>query len=92
MPSAIQTANATATGTLVARACNLLHIQVRSGATAGSAVLRDGGAGGTVKMTINTPASAAAHIAIPIPSPGLAFDTDCHVTLTTADAITVVFK
>lgn len=91
MPSAIKAANIQATGTLVATPCSLRHVHVRSGATAGVATFRDGGGSGTVKLIIDTPASAAALIIVPIPAPGLQFDTDCHVTLSVADRVTAIF-
>lgn len=90
----MKTAQAVATGTLVSHGCELFGVYVRAAGTAGTLVLRDDGAGGTVLMTVNTPAAVGAHF---IPTDdglghGIIFDTDLHATLTTADAVTVVYK
>lgn len=84
-------ANRTSTGTLVSGACRLIGLWVRAGATAGTVELKDGGASGSSKLIINTPASAAFAQFIPIPD-GLEFETDLHVTLTQADAVTAIYQ
>lgn len=81
----------TATGTLYTGPCHLKGVYVRSAGTAGTAVFKDGGSGGTTKLTIDTPAAVGAHYHA-IPEPGIVFVTDCHVTLTTADAATGYFE
>lgn len=88
---AVATASATATGTLVASSrAKVLGVYWRAGATAGTIVLRDGGAGGTVRLTLNTPAAVSAGF-LPIFGGGLVFNTDVHATLTTADGVTIVY-
>lgn len=84
-------AEATSTATLVATPATLLGIYIRDAAAAGSLVLKDGGTGGTTKITIDTPA-AAGPIYIPLPEGGMDFLTDIHATLTNADGVTIFYK
>ena len=78
-------ASASATSTLVSTGPTRVRgIYVRATASAGTVVLKDGGASGTTKATIRTPAVAGAH-SIPVPGGGLSFGTDVHATLTNAD-------
>jgi hypothetical protein len=87
----IKSAAATATGTLVAtQAGRLRGVYVRSAGTAGTAVFKDGGSTGTTILTINTPA-AVGGVYHDIPGGGIAFATDLHVTLTTADGVTAYY-
>lgn len=89
----VKAASVTATGAVVPRGARLrgLHFNDTSGGTAGSVVLRDGGAGGTVKLTINTPGQGASNDVM-IPGAGIVFDTDIHVTLTNVDGVTVFYQ
>ena len=89
--NAIKSAEVVATGTLVADACRLVGIYVEAGATGGTLILRDGGAGGTILVEIPTPA-AASMAYIPVPEPGIDFDTDIHATLTNAAGVMVFYK
>lgn len=75
--------NITATGDVSTGPTNLLGIV--NGATAGSIVLRNGGAGGTVKATL--PVAAAANILL---TGGLKFPNGLHATLTTTNNISFV--
>jgi hypothetical protein len=84
-------ASVTSTGTVVSGPARLLAVQVRATASAGSVVFRDGGASGTVRLTVYTPASAAALVVLPLPGGGVQFVADCHATLADADAVTVVY-
>lgn len=88
---AIATASATATGTLVATSrAKVVGVYWRAAGTAGTIVLKDGGSGGTTRLTINTPAAVSAGF-IPLDGGGLIFNTDVHATLTTADGVMVVY-
>lgn len=87
---AVSSASATATGALIATGCRVRGIYVRAAGTAGTVVLKDGGASGTTKLTINTPAVVGGHYH-EIPGAGIEFATDCHATLTTADAVTIYY-
>ena len=59
-------------------------------ATAGSVVLKDGGASGAVKVTINTPAVVNMHNIL-FPGEGVLFETDVYVDVTDVDAVTVFY-
>lgn len=61
------------------------------GALAGTVVLRDGGAAGPIKTTINTVALATFPTYIPIPGEGLLFQRDIHGTLTDATSVTLFY-
>lgn len=86
-----QAKSVTSTGTVNSGPGRVHGIQFRAGATAGSVVLKDGGASGTAKLTIYTPASATFAGFVPIGGGGLQFVTDIHATLTQADGVTVIF-
>ena len=63
---------------------------VTSSGTAGSVILKDGGSGGTTKITINTPAVAEI-FNILIPAEGVLFETDVYIDLTSVDSVTVFY-
>lgn len=86
----VLSAQATSTNTLVSTTCRVRGIYVRAAGSAGTLVLKDGGASGTAKVTINTPAAVGGHYH-EIPGGGVLFSTDCHATLTTADAVTIYY-
>lgn len=88
---AVASASTTSSASLVATPCTVLGVHWVGGASAGSVVLKDGGSGGTVKVTIPTPASAAAAGFVPIPGGGINFGTDVYCTLTQATGCTVVY-
>lgn len=87
MYSDVKAAQASATGTLVGHSTRVKGLSIVTAATAGSVVLRDGGAAGVVVATIDTPAVVGT-MQVDIPSAGLRFGTDVHVTLTNATGIT----
>lgn len=64
-------------------------IYIIPAAVAGSIVFRDGGASGPIRSTINTLASSTSPTYINLPSAGLLFTTDVHVTLTSVASVTV---
>ena len=78
-----------ATGVIYAGATNLAGYQVAPGGTAGEIVFRDGGASGTVRLTINIPATPLTPISTLIPGNGIRFNTNIHVTLPTSSAVTI---
>ena len=87
----IKSAQATATATLVSsQGGRLRGVYLRAAGSAGTAVFKDGGSGGTTILTINTPAAVGAHYHA-LPGGGIPFGTDLHVTLTTADAVTAYY-
>ena len=59
-----------------------------SSASAGSVVLKDGGASGTAKLTLNTPASADFHNIL-IPGEGVLFESGVYVDVTNVTSVTI---
>ena len=60
-------------------------------ATAGTVVLRDGGASGPIIATINTVASATQPQYILLPGEGLLFRTNIHATITNVGFTTIFY-
>lgn len=77
------------TGVIYAGATNLAGYQLLTGGTAGEIVFRDGGASGTVLMRLNISASPTNPFSTLLPGNGIRFNTDIHVTLPTAAAVTI---
>lgn len=78
-----------ATGVIYAGAANLAGYQLAPGGTAGEIVFRDGGASGTVLMTVNIPATPLTPISTLLPGNGIRFNTNIHVTLPASAAVTI---
>lgn len=78
-----------ATGVIYAGAANLAGYQLAPGGTAGEIVFRDGGSGGTVRLTVNIPAAPLTPISTLIPGNGIRFNTNIHVTLPASAAVTI---
>jgi len=66
-------------------------IYVVPGATAGTLILRDGGSGGAIKMTVNTVASATQPTYILLPGEGLLFLNDVYGALTNVNFATIIY-
>lgn len=66
-------------------------IYIIPAAGAGSVVFKDGGASGTVKMTVNTLASSTAPDYILLPGEGLVFQTDIYVDVTDIASVMVFY-
>lgn len=84
MQTDIKSVYLAATGTLVSYRTRIRSLVVVSGATAGSIILRDGGASGVIEFQMDVPAAAASTGAINsvyIPDNGILFETDVHATL-----------
>jgi hypothetical protein len=63
-----------------------------SGASAGSVVFRDGGASGSILMTMNSPAAAASGTFwLPMPGEGILVETNLYVDLTDVASIMVIY-
>lgn len=60
-------------------------------ATAGSVIFKDGGASGTVRMTVNTVASATQPQYMLLPGEGIRFATDIYVDVTNIGSVTVFY-
>lgn len=59
--------------------------------TAGSVVFKDGGSGGTTRLTVNTVASATQPTYMLMPNQGLLFDTDIYVDVTSIGSVMVFY-
>lgn len=84
MQTDIKSVYLAATGTLVSYRTRIRSLVVVSGATAGSIILRDGGASGEIEFQMDVPAAAASTGVINsvyIPDNGILFETDVHATL-----------
>ena len=87
----VKASHVEATGTMVSGRTRVKGYQCLSGGTAGDIILRDGGAGGTVRLQFNVPANTNNPFANLIPGEGILFTTDVHVTLPAAAKITVFY-
>jgi|TARA_R110000851_G_scaffold172458_3_gene318786 hypothetical protein len=67
-------------------------VRVIPAAGAGSVVLKDGGAGGATKMTINTIASATSADYTLVPDQGLLFQSGIYVDVTTVASVMVFYS
>ena len=86
MQTDILVANVTATGAASGSRTRVRGLLINPGASAGSVVLKDGGSGGTTKMTIPTTANGEP-FSVVIPANGVLFETDVYVTLSNATAL-----
>jgi hypothetical protein len=85
----VKSAYLAATGTAVSNRVRVKSLVIACTATAGSVVLRDGGASGTTLLQVDTPAAATISNVL-LPGEGILFGTDVHGTLTNCTA-TVVY-
>lgn len=87
----VKSVTATATSTpLATQRVRVRGLTVTPSAVAGSFILKDGGASGTERIKINTPAVAGlAHILIP--GDGIVFVTDVHITITDVTSVTIFY-
>jgi len=79
MSSDVSAARATATGTLVGFRTRLRGVVITGTAGAGSVIFRDGGGSGPVLLQLDLLANAEKDISIP--SDGILFETNIHVTI-----------
>jgi hypothetical protein len=78
----VKNAHLNASGSLVAFPARVKGMVVTStGAGAGTVLLKDGGSGGTTKIEVDVPATAAFH-SVTIPGEGVRFETNVYATLT----------
>ena len=90
MQTDVSSATATADGTLVAQPTRIKGMIITTTATAGSVVLKDGGASGATKLTLNTPAVAEMFNAL-LPAEGVRFTSDVYVDVTNVASVTVFY-
>lgn len=90
MQTDVKSAYLAATGTAVASSrTRVKSVIITSTITAGSIILRDGGASGVTLLRIDTP-NVAMMVNMLLPGEGILFGTDVHGTLTNCTA-TVVY-
>lgn len=90
MQTDVLSATRTSDGTLVSGRARVKGILLTTTTTGGSIVLKDGGASGTAKITLNTPAVAEMFNAL-LPGEGVLFSTDVYVDLTDVASVTVFY-
>lgn len=90
MTTDVRAATITGTGTAYAAPTRVRKLAWVNTATAGSIVLRDGGAGGTTELSLATPAAAGFN-SVDIPENGIRFEKDAHATLTNVTSLTVFY-
>ena len=90
MQTDVLSATATADGTLVAGPARIKGILLTTTSSAGSVILKDGGASGTTKLTLNTPAVAEMFNAL-LPGEGIRFTADVYVDVTNVSSVTVFY-
>mgnify|MGYP001412434989 CR=1 FL=1 len=71
--------------------CRIKSIYIVPGATAGSLVLRDGGASSSIKLTVNTVASATQPTYMLMPGEGLLFQTAVYGAVTNLGSATIIY-
>ena len=90
MQTDVLSATATADGTMVAGPARIKGILLTTTSSAGSVVLKDGGASGTTRMTLNTPAVAEMFNAL-LPGEGIRFTSNVYVDVTNVSSVTVFY-
>jgi hypothetical protein len=91
--SNIQSVQKTTTASAVSGRTRLLGVYFTNTATASSVVLKDGGAGGTARLSLLTPASAGSQDLM-IPDQGILFKDGIHITFGSAEvtSVTLLFE
>jgi len=88
----VLSAHASASAQLVTTPCRLRGVHAVPGATAGTLQFRNGGASGTILLTIDTVASAtSAAVYIALPGAGINFGTDLYCTVTNTAFVTALY-
>jgi hypothetical protein len=90
MQTDVLSATRTSDGTLVAGPARIKGILLTTTTTAGSVVLKDGGASGATRITLNTPAVAEMFNAL-LPGEGIRFSADVYVDVTDVSSVTVFY-
>jgi len=86
----VKSASVTASGTGYAATTRVKGIVITNTAVAGSVTFKDGGSGGTSRISIVTPAVGGMQ-SFYIPGEGVKFNTDVYVTLSGAEITGVTF-
>jgi len=87
----ISATTVTADGVAIAHSSRVKKLYYIYGASAGSIVLKDGGASGETLLSITIPATATGEASgsITIPEGGLKFGTDVYVDVTQVSSVTI---
>ena len=84
MQTDVKNVHANASGSLIGFRARVKGMVITStGAGAGTVQLKDGGSGGTIKIEIDVPSTAAFH-SVYVPGEGVLFETNVYATLTNA--------
>ena len=78
----------TGTGSVTSGPTRLVKLYLVGASSAGSVVLKNGGASGTTLFEMATPAGATLTQNIDFNDVGMRFESDCHATLTNITSIT----
>lgn len=87
--SNIQATTRTDDGSIYASRARVKGVHCTTG-TAGSIVLRDGGVGGTIRLSVAIGANYSGNIIIP--NDGILFETNVYLDLTNATSVTVFYQ
>lgn len=71
--------------------CRIKSIYIVPTGTAGSLVLRDGGSSSSIKLTVNTVASATQPTYMLMPGQGLLFQTAVYGTVSNLGSATIIY-
>lgn len=88
--SDVNSSYVTATGTVKSGRRRLAGVHYHSAGSTGKIVLRDGGASGTILLTLDFHANSTGDLIIP--DEGILFETDIHATYTNITSATFFFK
>ena len=91
MQSDGQAKTLTATGAVFGGPARLMGIYYVASGTAGSVVIKDGGASGTTVLTIATPASATATSYVDLSAAPIRCETSAHATISNVTSTTVLY-
>lgn len=78
-------------GTTNLARCRVKAIYIVPSGTAGSLILRDGGSSSTIKITVNTVASASQPTYMLMPGEGLVFQTAVYGTVSNLGSATIIY-
>lgn len=92
MDADIRATRLAASGSVTAGRGRVMGLHIVGSASAGSVVIKDGGASGTTVLTIDTPASATGTEDISIPGRGILCTTNIYAVLTDVAAVTVFYE
>ena len=87
----VQATRLASSGVVSAGRGRVMKVYIVGAASAGSVVIKDGGASGTTLLTINTPAGATLTQDVSIPGDGILCATSIYATLTNVTAVTVFY-